>query len=468
MIYFQGADMHNKEAVQLAISSAQKPKETQTEVITRLASLSALEYDRVRDHEAKALGVRVSVLDKEISLTRQVTPQSFDMFPTIQPWENPVDGAELLTEIYNTIKRFIVCDDKTVVATTLWIAFTWFIDNVQVAPLAVITAPEKRCGKSQLLDLIGRLSRRPLVASNISPSAVYRVIEAQSPTLLIDEADAFLRDNEEIRGILNSGHTRQSAYVIRVVGEDYEPQQFSTWGAKAISGIGTLADTLMDRSIVLELRRKLKHENVERLRHADKWLFKRLASKLARYADDNGLAIESSRPILPEELNDRAQDNWEPLLAIADYVGGEWPQRARDAALGISGIEHDSASLSTELLMDIKEIFDTKGCSRMSTADLIDELTADDMKPWATYNKGKPITPRQLAKRLGEFGIKPQTIRMSGRTPKGFMLDAFQDAFKRYIPSDDSSHLSATPQHDSNNLCIEPVSNVADYSRDNT
>jgi len=109
---------------------------------------------------------------------------------------------------------------------------------------------------------------------------------AHCPTLLIDEADSFLKDNEELRGAINSDHTRQSAYVIRCVGDDHEPCQFSTWGAKAISGIGQLADTLMDRSVVLTLRRKLPTESVQRLRHADQSLFCVLASKLARFSSD--------------------------------------------------------------------------------------------------------------------------------------------------------------------------------------
>jgi putative DNA primase/helicase len=344
---------HN--AVLDAVSKAVAPMENQDEAIMRLAALPPLDYDRVREKEANSLNVRVGTLDKEVVKARR--PENMDdgpaeMFPTVTPWLGPVDGAALLDDIHATIRRFIICDKETAIAATLWIAFTWLIDRVQVAPLAVITAPEKRCGKSQLLDLIGRLCRRPLVASNISPAAIFRVIEAHGPTLLIDEADAFLKDNEEARGILNSGHTRQSAYVIRVVGDDHEPRQFSTWGAKAISGIGTLADTLMDRAVVLELRRKLTGEKVERLRHADKGHFGTLSSMLARYAEDAGPAIENARPVLPDALNDRAQDNWEPLLAIADQAGGEWPRLAREAALKISGAENDSVSLSAELLAD--------------------------------------------------------------------------------------------------------------------
>jgi putative DNA primase/helicase len=251
------------------------------------------------------------------------------MFQTVEPWPEEINADQLLHEIHKTMRRFIVCSNETAITATLWIAFTWFIDQVQVAPLAVITAPEKRCGKSQLLNLFSLLCYRALVASNIAPAAVYRIIEAHAPTLLIDEADSFMRDNEELRGVINSGHTRQSAYVIRCVGDDHEPRQFSTWGAKALSGIGHLPETIMDRAVILELRRKLPSESVTRLRHADPEVFKRLASKLARFAADSAHAIKCARPALPDELNDRAQDNWEPLLAIADCAGGDWPRLGR-------------------------------------------------------------------------------------------------------------------------------------------
>ena len=142
------------------------------------------------------------------------------------------DPAALLDEICATVRRFIVCEPKVAIAVALWIAFTWLIDRVDVAPLLVITAPEKRCGKSQLLSLVGFLSFRPLPASNISSAAVFRVVEAHAPTLLLDEADTFMKENEELRGVVNSGHTRQSAFVIRTVGDEHEPKRFSTWGLR--------------------------------------------------------------------------------------------------------------------------------------------------------------------------------------------------------------------------------------------
>ncbi len=460
-------DLHQTqgaEAVRESINAATIPNASELEAIHRLAALPALEYDRLREAEAVKLGVRVATLDKEVGAFRKIRTEEIGiaaMLPDIEPWPDAVGGAALLDEIYKTIRKFIICQDETAQAATLWIAFTWFIDKVQVAPLAIITAPEKRCGKSQLLDLIGRLSYKPLVASNISPSAIFRVIEAHKPTLLIDEADTFLRDNEEARGILNSGHTRQSAYVIRVVGDEHEPKQFSTWGAKAISGIGTLPDTLMDRAVLLELRRKLATESVERLRYADKRHFKRLAAKLARYSKDAGAAIEEARPTLPHELNDRAQDNWEPLLSIADNAGGEWPALARSAALKLSGKDQEAVSLSAELLADIQEVFTG---DRISTRDLLEKLNADDLKPWQTYNRGKPMTPRQLSKRLAEYGIKAEVVRIGHATPRGFLRPWLEDAFTRYLsPAEAQGKKSATSQQTD----ITPINSMPSYIADN-
>jgi len=349
------------EAVRLYLeqATAEGEPETDTEAIKRYAAMSLLEYDRVRKSEAAALGVRVGELDKAVNQARggQQTQGGGHAvtFPVIELCDGPVNAADLLDEIRDTVHRFIVCDAYVAVAAALWIAFTWFINFVQVAPIAAIVSPEKRCGKTQLLDVLGRLSYRSLVASNISPAAVFRTIEAHSPTLLIDEADSFLKENEEMRGVLNSGHTRQSAVIIRLeaVGDSFEPRQYITWGAKALASIGPLQGTIMDRSIVLPLRRKLPQEKVERLRHADPDHFTSLVRRLARLADDHGQDVAQARPALPEELNDRAQDSWEPLLAIADLAGGAWPRLARTAALNLSGAAQEAMSTSGQTHVQI-------------------------------------------------------------------------------------------------------------------
>lgn len=400
-----------------------------------LAELAPIEYDKARDKVAKLLGVRSSTLDKEVARLRRGNDRTDGVaFADVEPWPAPVELGTVLTEIASTVQRFIVCNDETAHATALWIAMTWVIDSVQVCPLAVITAPEKRCGKSQLLFLLGKMVARPLAASNISPAALFRAIDAWSPTLLVDEADAFMRDNEELRGILNSGHTRDSAYIVRTVGDEHTPKLFNVWGAKAIAGIGHLADTLMDRSVILELRRKLPHEQVSRLRHAEAGLFDDIASKLARFADDSKEAVRQSRPELPSVLNDRAQDNWEPLLAIAEVAGGAWPALAKQAALKLSGT-NDGGSVGNELLADIQEIIQGKRLTRISTADLIHELCADEEKPWATYNRGRQIAPRQVASKLKSYGILSATIKFGSIAAKGYRAEQFDEAFARYLSS---------------------------------
>ena len=191
--------------------------------------------------------------------------------------------------------------------------------------------PEKGCGKTTLLEIISRLARRVLSASNISSAALFRSIEKWAPTLLIDEADSFATKNDELRGVLNSGHTRQTAFVVRCVGDDSEPRIFSTWGCKALAAIGKLPDTVMDRSIEIRLRRALPGEVVEKIRHASPLQFERLSRQAARWAADNAEAIRRARPEIPDSLSNRTGDNAEPLLAIADLAGDEWGEAVRQA-----------------------------------------------------------------------------------------------------------------------------------------
>jgi putative DNA primase/helicase len=433
------ASLRGVEAVKSAFAAnlAETSKIDATAEIARLAALDPMKYDAARASAAERLGCRVSTLDAEVEkvrVKREERKATAGLCADIEPWPSPVDVAELLDDVRSTIKRFIVCDGSTATAAALWVALTWIIEHAQVAPLAIITAPEKGCGKTQLLDVIGRLSRRPLFASNISAAATFRIIEAKTPTLLIDEADAFFRENEELRGVINSGHTRTSAYVIRTVGDDFEPKQFSTWGAKAIAGIGRLPETVMSRGIVLSLRRKLKTEKVERLRHAEPGLFPALASRLARFGQHHSAGIGRARPEIPDALDDRQGDNWESMLAIADSAGGSWPNDARRAALEICGADAETASTSEELLSDVRDIFDAQNVTRISMAELLRLLIEDETAPWATWNRGRPMSTRQLGSRLKEFGIKAATVAISHYDkPKGFKREQFADAWARYL-----------------------------------
>jgi putative DNA primase/helicase len=408
------------------------------EVISRLAVMKPLEYERARAEFAKRLGCRPSVLDALVKAVRKEDGAANSLpFPEVDPSPDPIDPALLLDELSATIRRFIVMEEEQADAAALWVALTWFIDVVEIAPLVIINAPEKSCGKSQLLDAMGRLSARPLPVSNATTASLFRSVELWRPTLLIDEADTFIRENDELKGLINAGHMRANAFVLRVVGDNHEPKMFRVWGAKALAGIAMekhLPDSTMSRAIVLHLRRKLPNEKVERLRRAEPGLFEGLASRLARFADDHAQQVQRARPALPDALNDRAQDNWEPLLAIAECAGPEWVRRATAAALKLSGDASEVVSTGNELLADCNHVFESKQVDKIRTTELIAALVADDEGGWATYNRGKPITPRQLGKLLAGYGIKSKTVRFGPHTPKGYELSQFTDAFARYLP----------------------------------
>jgi hypothetical protein len=289
--------------------------------------------------------------------------------------------------------------------------------------------------------LVGAVASRAMLAANISASSVYRAVEEGQPTLLIDEADTFLPDNEELRGVLNAGYMR-GGQAIRSVGEDHEPRIFSCWCPMAIATLRNLPDTIEDRSVAIALVRRRKSEKVERLRADRLTLLTPLASKAQRWADDNIKALEIADPKIPNELNDRAADCWRILLAIADRAGGDWPERAPAAAVKLALANADTETALTRLLGDILDLFDAakaiKG-DELFSEEIVRELAKIEDRPWAEWGKQrKPITKVQLARLLGPLNIRPANIRRvvaPGRNleAKGYNREQFTDAFERYL-----------------------------------
>jgi hypothetical protein len=421
------------------------------ELLRQVRKADPAGWARYRQAIKASNAVSMADLDRLTTERTSARTESADqIFPEVVLWPDPVDGSQLLADVATIIRRHVIADKETIHAAALWVAFTWFIDVVDVAPIANVTAPEKRCGKSVLLGTLARLACRPLTVSNIAPAALFRSLELWQPTLLIDEIDTFLSEHEEARGILNAGFTRDSAFVIRCTGDDHTPTPFNVWGAKALCGIGKIADTLQDRSIPLRLRRKLAGEETVKIRHADKSNFAELVGKLARFAIDNRESVRVARPAEIEGLNDRANDCWEPLLAVAESAGGDWPGLARKAAVTLHGLEEEAPSADAELLADIKTAFAEKYASKIFSADLLQVLISDEEAPWATWNRGKPFTQRQLTARLSGYAIKSKDIRQGLNVRKGFSLDQFADAFERYL-SPATPPASATPLQPSNN-----------------
>lgn len=420
--------------------------------VKAIAGLDLLQRELERNRIAKKYNVRVSIIDQYIKqFTKQEeTGGTLEVVTEVEPFDDEVDGAMLLNTISGELSKYVILPDGAGDAIAVWTLLTYSSDAFRILPNLGITSPVKRCGKTTLLEVLQGMTSKGLTASNISPAAVFRTIDRYHPTLLIDEADTFLKDNEELKGVLNSGHTKTTAFVIRVEGENHEPVKFSTWGPKAISMIGSLPETLQDRSVVIELRRKAPGESADKLDIEFESECQTIRRKCQRWADDNLDILTISLPEVPKTNNDRITDNWMPLFAIAQVAGGGWPDRIKSSMLHMMGTDDDN--IGSMLLEDIRDIF-SNGMKRIFSDDLIEALKYKSERPWIDWNRGKGLSQNGLARLLRPFDVKSKTIRIEDKQRKGYSSEDFTDAFKRYIsPFFSTTPISSVPSYQSNDI----------------
>jgi putative DNA primase/helicase len=413
--------------------------------LRRLAALTPIEYDRERIAAADRLGVRASTLDAEVDALRPKDDAATGRgvtLPEAEPWPRPVAGDVLLRELAAAIRRHVVLPKHVADVIAVWVVHTWIAERFQHTPRLGITSPTKRCGKSTLLQVLALVCRRVLKADNISASGVFRTVEALAPlTLLIDEADTFLRDNEELRGILNSGFER-GGEVIRVVEikDEHRPIRFRTFAPCAIAAIGALPATIEDRSIPIMMQRRAAAEQVEKLRAPGaRERLGELASMCARWAADHGPRLDPD-PQVPDVLGDREGDISIPLLSVADAAGADWPSRIRGGLISIFARrqgEDRGADFGTLLLADVRSIFLELSATRLPSAEIVDRLTRMEHRPWPEWRRGRPMSAPQLARALAPFGVRPGTIRTPvGADQRGYYREAFEEAWAHYLPQE--------------------------------
>lgn len=412
--------------------------------IQRLAGLEPVEYEIERKEAAKELSISLAFLDAEVTKARPAggagddPAQPAEAVEALAPWPHGVNGAELAEEVRERIARHVVFAERSDVdAAVLWLIGSYLMDTWRLWPKLLISSPTKRCGKSTLLECIEAFACRPMVCANISPAALFRSLDKWHPTLIVDEADRFLASNPELNGILNAGHLRRTAFVNRCVeiGGQQDVARFSVWGAQVIAGIGDQADTLTDRSVVIELRRRLQGEAVERL-PVD--LFDRMRpirQRLMRWTADNAETIALSDAEPPECGDDRRRDNWTPLARIAEALGGPWPDRAMVAYAAAGRNDDDGAEPAGVLLMtDMIEIFARRGAERLPAREMLAELLILEERPWSGWARGRPITSHQIARLLRPFGIKSKNMRIGGEQGKAYDRQELVATFSRYTP----------------------------------
>ena len=427
------------------INNAELPPETDDQALQRLARMSPLDYDRASKDEAKKLKVSLAALNSAVKKVRSAIEKDGDQdeqddqyeYETgVKPWGALVQGDILLNECREAFNRHCILPDGGDVALSLWVVGSYCINSFRIFPKACLSSPEKRCGKTTTLETMDALVNKSVIASNVTPSAIFRLVESCQPSLLIDEADTFINANEELRGIVNSGHTRRGAFILRTEGDgaDRQPKQFSTWSPMVIAMIKTPPDTIVDRSIMVTLRRKMPNESVTKIPLdliADYKLFRQ---KCTRWSEDNAKALKESSPSTPQVGSDRAQDNWGPLLSIADLAGGEWPELARKAMLTLEDKKEDEA-IGPQILSDIREVFSQRNRERLSSDEVVSGLVDMEERPWCEWKGGRPLTKNSLARLLKPYSVKSKQIRFGGSNHRGYELSQFDDAFSRYLPN---------------------------------
>jgi putative DNA primase/helicase len=457
------------------------------EAIGALSRIARADFERLRARLKADSQVRLPALEAALKVAAGGTATSGDLpgrpitFDEIKPWPEPVDGAAFLTEIVETIGKYVIMDPHQRDAAALGAVFAHTHDLRATAPIFFIVSPTKRCGKTRLERVIKRLVPKPLMASGATPAFLARAIEKHRPTVLIDEYDATAAADqamaETLRGQLNSSFDRDGATVGKCVplpGGGYDEREFSTWAATWIAGIKKIPETVEDRSVVLRLIRKLPGEKVARFRGKEGGELEILKRKIARFVVDNEQRLRDVEPDMPEALSaagDRAPDAWEPLVVIGDVAGGAWRERARNAALALAGV--DAAPLDGDvdgaLLSDLNHILNAcdafgptaeqlknnkqiavealeafshgeDGGKRRSRRivglggeQLTNALATFVESKWPTWDKGKPMRPHQLARLLGAYGVRSQSLRDGEMVFRRYPRDRLEDAIERYI-----------------------------------
>jgi SAM-dependent methyltransferase len=376
-----------------------------------------------------------------------------DEHPPVNPDVGDIDTAGLLDDTYKFLNRFLVVNAAALVAGALFTGHTYAFAAAETTPRLSIRSPEAESGKSRWLEALEHVVRRGWYLIEPSIAALYRVTEKERRSILFDEIDTMLgpaaHNAEDVRAFLNAGY-RKGAKVPRCVGEGSKMtvKDFDVFAPVVVAGIGKLPPTTETRSIVVHMKPRTKGEPVERLRiRKVRPIGEALRARWAAWAEAHTEELTEAEPDLPDELSDRMQDVWEPLLAIADLAGEGWAARARAAAQELfESRDQDDESIGRRLLADIRAVLDdperddpdddTHGQAIASGA-LATALAAIEGAPWAEWSRDdKPISATKVAWMLRPFGIRPGQHKISGRKIRGYLRSNFEDAWRRHLKDD--------------------------------
>jgi hypothetical protein len=364
-------------------------------------------------------------------------------------WRSPAAGVA--GRLYCFLAKYIVLPETDLCAVVAWVLGAWLHDLWDRFPNLAITSPEKRSGKSRLLELLMQVCPRPWLVINPTFAVVHRKVKLEHPTMLLDEAQVMLRLHTENGAVMREyycGGIGKDAKTSRCDKTDnHNPVDFPIYTPKVAALIGKLDEVMADRNIAIVLRRKRPQDTVQRCRLRDvEAEGKALACELgtwAQTAEVRARALDVYDQLdLPAITNDRMAELLLPLITVLTILGPAEGQpnrplqvllqhaKAADATEG----EAERLSPGVHLLKACREIFNP-GEVFIPTATLIDCLCNRREEPWFYWGKdGSPLNEYALAVLLKEFEIRPAQGR--DRKCRGYYQKDFQDAWERYLPRD--------------------------------
>lgn len=349
-----------------------------------------------------------------------------------EPWPEPVDGSALMEEVMSVLKRHTVLSPKEYSTIAAWCIYTYCPQIAVHSPYLGLQSPTFRCGKTSALTTLGALVFRPLCATHMTGPALFRMVNEHKPTLLVDEIDQIIHRNKDLHAILNAGHNRRTAQIPRV-NKEGGVTLYDTFGPKALAGIGRLPATLQDRSIVINLRRKMPSDEVVPLPQDAELAYCDIRRRIARWVEDHRDALTAFTPVITGGINDRATDNWRPLLAIAHAVGPQCHENMIANAIEISRLADEESVDSTErLIRDVRSIFMSCSSARIPVKTLLAGLHEMGDQFWTEYQAGQPLTAAALGRMISPFGVHSRCWRIGKKAVRVYLRDDLKDAFERY------------------------------------
>lgn len=354
---------------------------------------------------ARVLDVRVEALREACSVPPQAKPE-LSFAANYEPWPDPVDAEELLNQIMGRINKEVTIETRQVLVCGLWVMLTWVHPQMDFSPMLYITGPTLECGKTTLLNAIGKMVRRPAKTANVSAAAIYRLSELYHPTFLMDEAQDQLK-NQDFWLVIKSGHA-PGEYAIRCNPNSFEPEPFDVFCPKLLAGIGRANAQIMSRSIIIEMERK-DGQRDRSLKESDP-AFVEIRRKLARWANDVG---DLRRFQFPQSRM-RHGDNWEALYRVACGVS---EAAAHQLVSSIAFFTDEEQDYATYLLNSLRKVYRehdqlTKD-GFMGSEAIVNALNRDKEAPWYGGDNDKGLTVHALARHLKRYKVKPDQVWQS-------------------------------------------------------